>query len=559
MSGAGKDYAFGPFLLKLEDRQLLLDGREIPLTPKAFETLSVLVASHGHMVSKQHLLRTIWPDSTVEENNLSQNISLLRKVLSGPWGGGFIATVPKHGYRFTANVSEGTSAAAAPMHESFRPPQTCYVRSGDVNIAYQVIGEGPVDLVFVMGWVSHLEYFWTEPSFARFLRRLSSFSRVILFDKRGTGLSDRVPVSQLPTLEERMDDVRAVMEAAGSSRAVLCGISEGGPMCALFAATHPHMTLALVMIGTYARRIRTPDYPWGITQEAADDFIHEIETKWGGPVGLAVRAPSVAGDPGFREWWAAYLRMAASPGAAVAMTRMNAQIDVRHVLPSVHVPALVIHRRDDLCLCIEGGRYVASQIPGARFIEQPGRDHLPFVGDQDGTLSDIERFLAEIRHDRDLDRILATVLCVSPKPDQPPSAWAQFENCIRKEIDWFGGHFFSSTEGPAATFDGPARAIRCACAVLGHASRLQVDASLGLHTGECQRSGSAAVSGPAVEITSAIARRAPAGDVLVSHTVRDLVAGSPYHFEYLESVQLDGHPGEYGIYQVRSAIAVVAP
>ena len=291
-----------------------------------------------------------------------------------------------------------------------QPPETMYARSGDVNIAYQVIGDAPSDLVFVMGWVSHLEYFWREPSFARFLLRLASFARLILFDKRGTGLSDRVPNNELPTLEQRMDDVRAVMDAVGSERAALCGVSEGGPMCSLFAATYPEKTLALVMIGTYAKRIRDDEYPWAPTTEQRQHFFEEIREQWGGPVGLEERAPSVADDPQFREWWATYLRMGASPGAALALTQMNAEIDVRQVLPSIRVPTLVIHRSEDQCLKVEEGRYVADRIPGAKYVELPGRDHLPFVGDQDAILDEVEEFLTGVRTRLSPIRVLATVL-----------------------------------------------------------------------------------------------------------------------------------------------------
>jgi DNA-binding winged helix-turn-helix (wHTH) protein len=552
---ADRTYAFGTFVLDVSERQLLNRGEQIPLTPKAFETLSVLVSNHGHMVSKKDLLQMVWPDSIVEENNLSQNISLLRKLLGGQ-GDEFIATVPKHGYRFTGRVSEGSAAISTPQADVFRPPETHYVRSRDVNIAYQVFGEGPIDLVFVMGWVSHLEYFWTEPSFGKFLRRLATFSRVILFDKRGTGLSDRVPISQLPTLEERMDDVLAVMDAAGSTRAVICGVSEGGPMSTLFAATYPDMTLALIMIGTYARRIRSDDYPWGVTQEERNGFLKEIETHWGGPVGLVERAPSMADDPAFREWWSTYLRMGASPGAAVAMTNMNAQIDVRNVLPSVHVPTLVLHRTGDKCLRVEEGRYVASRIPGARFVELPGSDHLPFVGDQDAMLDHIEQFLAAYQHDRELDRILATVLCVGKRETSPSPAWAQYETHVQREVEWFGGRVFHpASGGPAATFDGPARAIRCACVLQSHASRMRIGVGFGLHTGECQRSSPSEFGGTAVAITSDIARRAAPGEVLVSSTVRDLVAGTPYRFDSVDALPLQTEIGEYRMYRVRTASA----
>ncbi len=293
-------------------------------------------------------------------------------------------------------TTPGVTTAREFSRESQRPPETKYARSGDLNIAYQVIGDAPLDLVFVMGWVSHLEYFWAEPSFARFLRRLASFSRLIVFDKRGTGLSDRVPINELPTLEQRMDDVRAVLDAVGSERAAICGISEGGPLSALFAATYPEKTAALVMIGTYAKRIRDDNYPWAPTAEAREHFFDEIREHWGGPVGLEERAPSVAADPRFREWWATYLRMGASPGAAVALTKMNAEIDVRHVLSSVRVPTLVLHRTGDLCLKVEEGRYVAELVPGARFVELAGVDHLPFVGDQDAMLDEVEEFLTGV-------------------------------------------------------------------------------------------------------------------------------------------------------------------
>ena len=248
-----------------------------------------------------------------------------------------------------------------------------------------------------MGWVSHLEYFWNEPSFARFLTRLASMSRLILFDKRGTGLSDAVAVHELPTLEQRMDDVRAVMDAAGSERAVLLGISEGGPMCSLFAATYPEKTEALIMIGSYARRLRDLDYPWGPTRSERDAFCRRLLEEWGGPVGVEERAPSLAHDPAFRNWWAAYLRMGASPGAAVALTEMNAEIDMRNVLPSIRVPTLVLHRTGDRCLNVEEGRYLASRITGAEFVELPGDDHLPFVGDQDASSPRSRRFLTRSR------------------------------------------------------------------------------------------------------------------------------------------------------------------
>ena len=410
-------------------------------------------------------------------------------------------------------------------------PQTRYTRSGDVNIAYQVLGDGPRDLVFVMGWVSHLEYFWEEPSFARFLKRLGSFSRLILFDKRGTGLSDRL--TQLPTLEQRMDDVRAVMDAVGSEKAVLCGISEGGPMCSLFAATYPERTIALVMIGTYAKRIWEPDYPWAPTVEQREKFFQEIAEKWGGPVGIQERAPSAANDPRFREWWATYLRMGASPGAAVALTRMNAEIDVRNILPSIYVPTLILHRAGDRCIKVEEARYLSQRIPGARYVELAGHDHLPFVGDQEEILQEIETFLDELQEQQEPERVLATLLYASFEPDHDASKGdlKTYHDSIRRELSRFRAKEISSTNHNfLAAFDGPARAIRSACMMATTAARKSLRIRIGLHTGECDAIGDQ-LQGIAVSIAEEIASKANHGEVLVSATVKDLVAGSGIRFE----------------------------
>ncbi len=552
---SSKRYTFGPFEFDTHDRLLTCRGDVVPLTPKALDTLDLLIARRGHVVTKSELLEHVWPDAYVEQNNLAQNISALRKALGEPQGRPeYIETVSRRGYRFVATVTEIVTPAAdaqtamaaddasgsgsGPGLVSRSPiPETRYARSGDVNVAYQVVGDGPIDLVFVMGWVSHLEYFWTEPSFARFLNRLASFSRLILFDKRGTGLSDRV--ADLPTLETRMDDVRAVLQAVGSERAALLGVSEGGPMCSLFAATHPERTLALVMIGTYAKRLWAPDYPWGPKPEHAQEFYDEIRREWGGPVGLDDRAPSRLHDAAFRDWWATYLRMGASPGAALALTKMNADIDVRDVLPTIRVPTLILHRSGDRALPPDGGRYVASRIPGARFVELPGDDHLPFVGDQDALLDEIERFLTGSRHVSDAsenDRVLATVLCgqaLEPRavPNSPAHrGWIERRSRLvafaHREVERFRGRVIPQAEHALlAAFDGPARAIRCASIVSEVARRLDLSFRVGAHTGECEIA-LGTPQGHAVNVATHVARTASPGEVLVSRTVRDLVAGS---------------------------------
>jgi pimeloyl-ACP methyl ester carboxylesterase/DNA-binding winged helix-turn-helix (wHTH) protein len=598
-------YIFGVFRIDVTERVLLGETGPVPLTPKAFDLLLCLVENSGHILAKAELMQQVWPDSFVEENNLAQNISTLRKALE-TGGEKFIETVPRRGYRFAAAVNEiedeapalvirertrsrivieeriedelvaapleQTAAAAEPpasralgassllQYGLEKPPETMYARSGDVNIAYQVIGDAPLDLVFVMGWVSHLEYFWREPSFARFLLRLASFARLILFDKRGTGLSDRVPINELPTLEQRMDDVRAVMDAVGSERAALCGVSEGGPMCSLFAATYPEKTLALVMIGTYAKRIRDDDYPWAPTPEHRQEFFEEMREQWGGPVGLEERAPSVANDPQFRQWWATYLRMGASPGAALALTQMNAEIDVRQVLPSIRVPTLVIHRSEDQCLKVEEGRYVAGKIPGAKYVELPGRDHLPFVGDQDAILDEVEEFLTGVRHTLEPDRVLATVLFTQIVDSQEhaqrlgEARWEalldKLRAHVRKEIEWFRGRDIDMVgDRPLAIFDGPARAIRCASAIRQYAARLGVQMRIGLHTGECDMV-DGKVGGIAAEIGVQVANQAAPDEVLVSSTVKDLVAGSGIQFEERGAHQLIGIPGEWRLFGV---------
>ena len=428
-----------------------------------------------------------------------------------------------------------------------RPP-TRYARSGEVNIAYQVLGDGPIDLVFVMGWVSHLEMFWEEPGFARFLRRLASFSRLILLDKRGTGLSDSVPLSQLPTLEQRMDDLRAVMQAVRSRSAVLMGVSEGGTMSSLFAGTYPEHTEGVVIIGGYARRLWAEDYPWGPTTEQRDAFISKLEREWGGAVGIEERAPSRARDPDFRRWWAMYLRMGASPSAAAALTRMNAEIDIRQVLPSIRVPTLVIHRTDDRCLLVQEGRYMAERIPGARFLELPGEDHLPFVGDQDAILDAVEAFVKELGKDSDHTRVLATLLFITTV-EADENQIARIDEDAEREISWFQGKRIGRVgQGLVAYFDGPARAIRCANAILDSAASRKAILAGALHTGECEILDDG-IGGMAVEVGSKIAGMTRPGKIVVSNTVRDLVAGSGLDFAPYASARL-AHLGVWPLFTV---------
>jgi pimeloyl-ACP methyl ester carboxylesterase/DNA-binding winged helix-turn-helix (wHTH) protein len=551
-------FAFGDFRLDQGNATLSREGSAVSLTPKAFSVLEYLVEQAGRLVTKDEFMDRIWSGVFVGDAALKVCVREIRRALGDdPQHPRYIETAHRRGYRFIAPVSIVTSVRSTPrVADAFEPggdavlhpmPQTRYTQSGDVNIAYQVIGDGPIDLVFVMGWVSHLDYFWSEPSFARFLHRLASFSRLILFDKRGTGLSDRVP--ELPTLEQRMDDVRAVLDAVGSRQAALLGVSEGGPLCSLYATTYPERTLALVMIGTYAKRQWAPDYPWAPTEAQREAFLGEIRRGWGGPVGLAERAPSKANDPAFRDWWSTYLRMGASPGAALALTQMNAEIDSRRLLPSVRVPTLIVHRVDDRLLTIDEGRYVASQIPHATLVELPGDDHLPFVGDQDSMLAAIEQFLDGRRDAVDANRVLATVLTAEIAEGPAGPGWREaFFSHARKEVEWYRGRLLDlSASRVQAAFDGPARAIRCGTSLAAASGRFERQMHVGLHTGECEVEG-LHMRGPAVELSARLSTLASPGDVLVSRTVRDLVAGSGLVFEPRGSRELIDGNGSWDVF-----------
>jgi len=435
-------------------------------------------------------------------------------------------------------------------------PETRYAKSGDTNIAYQVIGDQPRDLILVPGWVSNIEVFWEDPAAARFLRRLASFSRLILFDKRGTGLSDRV--GGLPDLETRMDDVRSVMDAVGSKAATLCGYSEGGVMCALFAATYPARTTSLIMVGSFVRQKPAPGYLGARSEEQQEQFLQSIEKDWGGPVGLDLRAPSVAHDERVRQWWARFLRMSASPAAALELTRMNYEIDVRDVLPAIRVPTLLLHSAGDMAVDVYCSRYMAERIPGARLVELPGNDHLPWGADADAILDEIEEFITGEHHSAEPDRILATILFVDivGSTDQAAALgdrrWRDvlqsFYGVVRAQLPRFRGSEVSTTgDGVLATFDGPARGIRCARSIADGVRALGFEVRAGLHTGECEVIDDN-VGGIAVHTAARVATLAQPSEVLVSHTVRDLVAGSGLKFASRGTHTLKGVPGDWSLF-----------
>jgi class 3 adenylate cyclase len=432
-----------------------------------------------------------------------------------------------------------------------------YARSGDVNIAYQVTGDGPFDLVLVPGFFSHLEIYWEHPELARFLERLGSFARLIRFDKRGTGLSDRGV--GLPDLESRMDDVRVVMDAVQSEQAALFGYSEGGPMCVLFAATYPERTRALVLHGSYAKRIRSDDYPWAPTWEERLATARELEETWGENVDLSTMMPNA--DPAESAWFQRAGRASLSPAGARDLILMNSKADVRDVLPSVQCPTLVTHRTGDRDSRVEEGRYIAERIPGARFVEFPGDDHVPWV-DMDPLLDEVEEFLTGVRPAPRFDRVLATVLftdlvaSTERAEELGDASWSELldrhHEAVRRELARFSGEEIDTAgDGFLALFDGPARAIRCALAIGDALRPLGLDVRVGVHTGEVERRYGEKPRGIAVHVGARIMALADAGEVLVSATTRDLVAGSGLELEDRGEHELKGIDGTRRLYTVR--------
>jgi len=427
---------------------------------------------------------------------------------------------------------------------SVKPPQTRYAKSGEIRIAYQVVGQGPLDIVFVPGFISNLEVHWEDPDYGHLVRRLATFARVILLDKRGTGLSDRVDVRDLPSLEARMDDVRAVMDASGSGRAVLLGESEGAAISILFAATYPQRVPALVLYGGYAH------FPtWVVGQEGLGKFMHSAETSWGSGGTLANFVPGRIDDPRFQAWWARLERLSASPTTAVTLARMNAQIDVRHVLASIRVPTLIIHKTDDAWVKLAGGRYLAERIKGARFVHVPGRDHPIWTGDVDRVVDEIEEFLTGARPFIEHDRVLTSLLIarlVAPARlavQLGDRRWGEhigrFREAANEAFVRFGGQSFGTAEEISARFDGPTRAVRCALALLETARGLELQLAVGIHTGEVELRG-ALVEGRTLHVTERISGRATSDEILVSGVVVDLVAGSGLHFADRGNEAIDG-------------------
>jgi class 3 adenylate cyclase len=433
-----------------------------------------------------------------------------------------------------------------------------YAKSGDLNIAYITEGESPLDLVWIPPWISQVEYLWSEESLQAVMARLTTFSRVISFDRRGSGLSD--PLSGAPTLEEQMDDVIAVMDAAGSERAAIAGTLEGGPMAALFAATHPDRVSALVLYATFARATWAPGYEWAWSAEERNERMDQLVGHWGEGLVAGSVAPSLMSDPAFVEWAGRLERLAASPSTIQRIFDLIGEFDVRDVLPSIRVPTLVMHRRDDSFIKIEHSRYMAERIPGAKLIELEGGDNMFSIGDSEALLGEIEEFLTGERHDREPDRMLATVLftdiCGSTEhvAQMGDRSWRfmleRHDALFRRALERHRGREVKRTgDGFLATFDGPARAIRCAADVAGAVGSIGLQVRAGLHTGELEVM-DGDLGGMAVHIAARVMDRAAPSEVLVSSTVKDLVVGSGIDFQERGAHELRGIPGEWQLFSV---------
>jgi class 3 adenylate cyclase len=436
-------------------------------------------------------------------------------------------------------------------------PETQYAKKGDAHIAYQVIGEGPLDIVLVSTWFSHVEARWELPGYERYLRRLSSFSRLISFDKYGIGLSDPIPSKELPPLEDWMDDVSAVMDAVGLERAAIVGAGEASPMAELFAATYPQRTSALVLLNPTARISAAPGYEIGAPPEVQERLVSMTEQTWGRGDLIAAVNPSLAGDSAAMDAWGRFFRLSASPATAAAVMRMLFELDVRDVLPLIRVPTLVVHRRDNPVVTVDQGRFVADQVEGAKFVEVPGADYGLAVGDVDSVIDEVEDFLTGSRPTHATDRVLATVLFTDIVDSTPRAVelgdarWRQVlerhEELARVEVERFGGVIADFTgDGLVASFEGPARAVRCAFALRERLRTLGLEIRAGLHTGEIERRGDR-IAGIGVHIAARVVGLAGAREVLVSRTVRDLVTGSGLTFVDRGTHTLKGVPEEWQV------------
>ena len=518
-------YEFGDCEIDTTRFELARASRVVPVEPQVLELLIFLIDRRDRAVTRDEVFASVWKGRVVSDTTLSSRIKSARQAIGDDGTRQrYIKTIHGRGFRFVGDVEARESAVVQAQQSSAatpsppeRRPATRYARSGEVHVAWQLFGKGPVNLVMTPGFVSHIDNYWDEPQLSGWLTRLGEIAQVAMFDKRGTGMSDRV--SALPDMDERMDDVRAVMDAARFETAYIMGISEGGSLATLFAAHHPERCDGLILYGAFAQFRHW--FPDAASLQALFDY---IESDWGSGNSLPGFAPSMADDPGYRDWWGRFERLGATPGAAIALMQMNSRIDILEVLPSVHVPTLVIHRSNDVLIDVEAGRELAEHIPDASYLEIAGEDHLPWVANSDEIIAAVRNF---IRTERDEvpDRVLATVVLIRIG-ESSRDANAQDESLIHQAASRFRATRIESFPGGfVVCFDGPTRALECAVAMSGSLQESGRAPRIGIHTGEIGRRAGATAS-MAARIAADVCDEAGDGQVLMTRTVRDLVAGT---------------------------------
>lgn len=523
-------YSFGEFGIDSAGFTLTRAGRAVAVEPQVLELLIFLIERRDQVVSRDELLGTVWKGRVVSDTTLSSRIKSARKAIGDDGSRQqYIKTIHGRGFRFIGGVeTPDRTQAATPTAErssSAERPTTHYARSGSIHIAYQVFGEGSTNLVLTPGFVSHIDNYWDSPALARWLQRLGGQAQVAMFDKRGTGMSDQV--HSLPGMDERMDDVRAVMDAAGFDSAFILGISEGGSLAALFAAHHPERCDGLILHGSFPKFAHW--FPDEASLQALFDY---IERDWGSGKSLPQFAPSMTNDRSFQSWWGRFERLGATPGAAISLMRMNSQIDISDVLPSIQVPTLVIHRAEDVLIDVQGGRYLAEHIPGAEYLELPGNDHLPWVGgDQDRIMQAIETLLSDATVARLSTRAVATILLIRFSGKSADADIEATRSALERELGRFRGTGVAlQSLNATASFDGPARALQCAVSTSRLLRHNDIQHCIGIHTGEIDIAADP-LEGTAIKVAVNVANYARDQEIWVSRTVNDLVAGSDVALE----------------------------
>ncbi|MFC6490848.1 alpha/beta fold hydrolase [Nitratireductor sp. GCM10026969] len=532
-------FHFDQYTVNAGTFEVFRSGERLPVEPQVLDLLIFLLQNRDRVVAKEEVFEVVWKNRLVTDATLSSRIKAVRQLIGDDGATQrFVRTIHGRGFRFTheVRVEESGGARSYPVEARASPtrtaPEVRYARSGDVHIAYQLFGSGPVNLVLAPGFVSHIDNYWDCAPLNAWLTRLGQLARVAMFDKRGTGLSD--PVPELPGMDQRMDDVRAVMDAAGFDEAVIMGVSEGGSLASLFGASHPERCQGLILYGAFAKF-----NAWFPTPESLQELFDYIRTDWGTGKSLPRFAPSAADDPALQQWWGKFERLGATPGTAIALMRMNSKIDISEILPAIQAPTLVLHRTGDVLIDIEGGRELARYIPGARLVEYPGDDHLSFVGDDvEDMLAEIERFLADLPTDTRIDRTLATLLIAKldgtddlQECAQQAADHRQRDRLLRHALTRYRGREVElAGDTLVAAFDGPARALKCALTLVDEFGRFDIPIRAGVHTGELQVRDDS-LSGVALDIASSIAALAEGGGVIASRTVKDLVAGSGIEFD----------------------------